>query len=213
MVDLVSRQGWMDGIPLKGGGTWDIPLRKVREWLVAHPDKDVLGLLREAAQYLRDNERKRKTAGGMARFFGGWITRDFAVKRALSRGGDSIGDSIGEPKFYSELDDDEKVVCDFFISNKLPVPKFHRIKSIAAAPGEGGAAFDILMDMLVESPTVFDGSFDQFWRAYKPLADNMLEELRLIRKEQFRERVEREKREEQENCGWGPTVQVSEGES
>ncbi len=60
---------------------WELNQAKVNEWSEAFPHLNVMGELRKARQWLRDNPSKRKTASGMPRFLGAWLSR------AQNRGG------------------------------------------------------------------------------------------------------------------------------
>ncbi|MCH7667134.1 MAG: helix-turn-helix domain-containing protein [Acidobacteria bacterium] len=80
-----TRRG-IHGFPLKIG-TWQLSEAKVAEWSDTHATLDVEAELRRARQWLRDNPRKRKTAGGMHRFLGGWLSRAVEKRRSGARTG------------------------------------------------------------------------------------------------------------------------------
>jgi DNA-binding transcriptional regulator YhcF (GntR family) len=54
---------------------WHLPQAKLDEYKKAYPGIDVENELRKAAQWLNDNPDRRKTANGMPRFLGGWLSR------------------------------------------------------------------------------------------------------------------------------------------
>ena len=56
--------------------TWTLPAAKLAEWQACYPALDVPAVIRKARQWCMDNPRKRKTAGGMTRFLGGWIATE-----------------------------------------------------------------------------------------------------------------------------------------
>lgn len=64
-------------IPCVGNGskTWTLHQGKVDEWIQAFPGLDVMGEVRKAVQWLRDNPSKMKTANGLPAFFGRWLSR------------------------------------------------------------------------------------------------------------------------------------------
>lgn len=55
--------------------TWRLTEEKLAEWQEAYPSMDVAACVRDAKQWAVDNPQKRKTANGMTRFLGGWISR------------------------------------------------------------------------------------------------------------------------------------------
>lgn len=55
--------------------TWPLTKSKIDEWQALYPGVNVLRECQKAAQWLRDNPRKRKTAFGMLRFLSNWISR------------------------------------------------------------------------------------------------------------------------------------------
>lgn len=54
---------------------WYLPQVKLDEYKGTFPNLDVGAELRKAAQWLTDNPGRRKTAAGMTRFLGGWLSR------------------------------------------------------------------------------------------------------------------------------------------
>lgn len=60
---------------LVGGKEWRISADKLREYRGTFPNLDVVGELRKAAQWTRDNQAKRKTERGMNRFLFAWLER------------------------------------------------------------------------------------------------------------------------------------------
>lgn len=60
----------------KKGEEWEVPLAKIAEWEDSFPDVDVRLTLLAIRQWCCDNPRKRKTAGGMVRWIGGWMRRE-----------------------------------------------------------------------------------------------------------------------------------------
>jgi hypothetical protein len=60
---------------LKNGTTYNLPTEKLQEYKSTYPGKDVEAELRKAAQWLKDNPNRRKTAKGMPRFLNGWLSR------------------------------------------------------------------------------------------------------------------------------------------
>ena len=57
------------------GGIWQAPQAKIAEWGDTYSTIDLEGELRLACQWLRDNPGRRKTARGMPKFLGSWLTR------------------------------------------------------------------------------------------------------------------------------------------
>jgi hypothetical protein len=55
--------------------TYTLPLAKLDEYLESFPGLDVHRELTKAVQWCRDNEARRKTAGGMPKFIGSWLGR------------------------------------------------------------------------------------------------------------------------------------------
>lgn len=55
--------------------TWQLRASKVAEWSKSFPSLDVTAQLRLARQWILDNPSRRKTAGGMPRFLGSWLSR------------------------------------------------------------------------------------------------------------------------------------------
>lgn len=54
---------------------WSLTRRKLDEYQATFPGVDVFAVLRVAGQWIIDNPGKRKTAAGMPRFLGAWISR------------------------------------------------------------------------------------------------------------------------------------------
>lgn len=65
----------------RDGGEWGLASGKLAEWQESFPHLDVERELIAARQWLRDNPGKRKTARGMTRFLGRWLSN------AQDRGG------------------------------------------------------------------------------------------------------------------------------
>ncbi len=62
--------------PVKSGEIWDLPQRKLDEYLATYaPQLDVEAELRKARQWLMDHKDRRKTKRGMAAFLTGWLNR------------------------------------------------------------------------------------------------------------------------------------------
>ena len=61
--------------PTEGKGTWTLPETKRSEYAETYPHLDIDHELAKARQWLRDNPSRRKTARGMAKFIGGWLSR------------------------------------------------------------------------------------------------------------------------------------------
>jgi uncharacterized protein YdaU (DUF1376 family) len=63
--------------PIKPKGRpWLLAMQKFDEWSDTYDDREwVESQLRLARQWLADNPQKRKTASGMARFLGSWLSR------------------------------------------------------------------------------------------------------------------------------------------
>jgi hypothetical protein len=59
----------------KGPKEWALSKAKFDEYVAAYPSFDVANELRKARQWCRDNERQRKTAGGMAAFLTRWMNK------------------------------------------------------------------------------------------------------------------------------------------
>jgi len=60
---------------LKSGEHWSLPQAKLDEYRQTYPTLDVEAELRKAGQWLKDNPQRRKTARGMPRFLGQWLSR------------------------------------------------------------------------------------------------------------------------------------------
>ena len=62
---------------LKNGESWNLPLAKLQEYQSTYANVfiDIEQELRKAAQWLSDTPARRKTAQGMPRFLGGWLSR------------------------------------------------------------------------------------------------------------------------------------------
>lgn len=54
---------------------WHLFAGKLAEWEESYPHMDVLAECARARQWLRDNPKRRKTAPGMPRFLGNWLSR------------------------------------------------------------------------------------------------------------------------------------------
>jgi DNA-binding MarR family transcriptional regulator len=67
---------------LQDGSQWYLPDEKFTEYNRTFVDIDVAAELRKAAQWLRDNPGRRKTARGMPRFLSGWLGRVESKKPA-----------------------------------------------------------------------------------------------------------------------------------
>lgn len=61
--------------PLASGEEWPLPAPKLAEWIDTYPRVDVPLELGKARQWLRDNPSRRKTARGMTKCLGGWLSR------------------------------------------------------------------------------------------------------------------------------------------
>lgn len=57
------------------GEPWRLTESKVAEYETTYPDLDVRGELRKARQWVIDNRKKRKTADGMPRCLGSWLSK------------------------------------------------------------------------------------------------------------------------------------------
>ena len=66
--------------------TWDLGQSKVDEYAEAYPSLDVPAECRKALQWIRDNATKRKTAAGMPKFLGNWMSRSQNDSRGNTRG-------------------------------------------------------------------------------------------------------------------------------
>lgn len=64
-------------IPCVGNGpkTWPLRQGKLDEWTESFPGLDVMGEIRKASQWIRDNPSKAKTFAGMPAFLGRWLSR------------------------------------------------------------------------------------------------------------------------------------------
>ena len=60
---------------LKGGKDYSLPKAKLEEYENTFAEVDIDSEFRKAQQWLRDNPAKRKTAAGMPRFLGSWLSR------------------------------------------------------------------------------------------------------------------------------------------
>jgi hypothetical protein len=59
----------------KGGKSWGLTEAKLAEYLTVYPNLDVMGEMRKALQWCRDNPTKLKTKGGMPAFLTRWLNR------------------------------------------------------------------------------------------------------------------------------------------
>lgn len=75
-----------------GGSEWLLPAGKAEQWQETYPDMNVPASLKRARQWCRDNPVKRKTAGGMVRFLGGWLSK--AQNDGEDRKGESGDDGL-----------------------------------------------------------------------------------------------------------------------
>jgi uncharacterized protein YdaU (DUF1376 family) len=62
------------GMPVDGGGEWSPTAEMMREWSNTYPSLDVAQQIRIARQWLIDNPKRRKSAKGMRRFVGSWLS-------------------------------------------------------------------------------------------------------------------------------------------
>lgn len=63
------------GFPLRDGKTWYLSRKKHEEYQDSYPELDLIREYRKARQWLRDNPKKRKSAGGMPQFLSRWLAR------------------------------------------------------------------------------------------------------------------------------------------
>jgi hypothetical protein len=71
--------------PVVGDTTeWGLEESKLAEYRESFPDLDVLAECRKARQWCLDNKTNRKTAGGMPKFLGSWLSR--AQNSGVARG-------------------------------------------------------------------------------------------------------------------------------
>lgn len=78
---------------LTGGTDWSLPKSKLDEFAKTFPDLDLEREMRVAAQWLRDNPRRRKTARGMNGFLSSWLTRSQEKGTYTKRGELDFGES------------------------------------------------------------------------------------------------------------------------
>ena len=73
VVDMVA----LAGFPCVGSGpkSWDLTASHAAQLHESFPALDIAAEARKARQWLRDNPERRKTARGMPRSLGGWMTR------------------------------------------------------------------------------------------------------------------------------------------
>ncbi len=55
--------------------TWNLTQAKLDEYQELYPGMSVIGECKKARQWIRDNPTRRKTAGGMTRMLGSWLSR------------------------------------------------------------------------------------------------------------------------------------------
>jgi hypothetical protein len=55
--------------------SWRLPAKKLDQWQRLYPSLDCLAECRKARQWIEDNPRRRKTAAGMTRFLGNWLSK------------------------------------------------------------------------------------------------------------------------------------------
>lgn len=88
----------------KGAKEWVLPQAKLDEYIDAYPGLDVLTELRKARQWCRDNERDRKTAGGMLSFLTRWLNREQNSgrgRRGSTNGDDPRGNKGAAERFLN----------------------------------------------------------------------------------------------------------------
>lgn len=56
------------------GGSWHLTDEKLSEWKTTFPSLEIMTEIRKALQWIRDNPTQRKTATGMPRFIGNWLS-------------------------------------------------------------------------------------------------------------------------------------------
>lgn len=78
------------------GSEWSLSLAKFNEYRKTFPELDLDREFRLAAQWLRDNAKKRKTPKGMPAFLGSWLGR------SQNRGGADRGGSVASPKTFGQ---------------------------------------------------------------------------------------------------------------
>lgn len=109
--------------PVIGGGTWCLMESKYREYVETFIGLDVMGELRRALQWLRDNPKGKKTATGMPHYLGGWLSRN--QNRHGGKGGarreESVGDRIARIKRDKECSSNGQ--GDFAQRSALPKPE------------------------------------------------------------------------------------------
>ena len=89
---------------LRDGKTWQLPKAKLNEYKTTYPDIDIEAELRKASQWLIDNPTKRKTAKGMTRYLGGWLSRAKPSQPEEHRGNKPrVFTQAEEEKFFDEF--------------------------------------------------------------------------------------------------------------
>ncbi len=74
---------------------WNLYPSKIAEWKESFPGVDVLAECRRALQWVKDNPTRGKTAKGMARFLGGWLSRENDCPKTRSP---SMGSGVDPPE-------------------------------------------------------------------------------------------------------------------
>jgi hypothetical protein len=96
------------------GSEWDLSQSKLDEYRKSFPELDLDREFRRAAQWLRDNPRRRKTRRGMYAFLGSWLTR------AQDRGA-SCGSSVGVIKTFHQqkIENSERAIQEFLSDESI----------------------------------------------------------------------------------------------
>ena len=81
---------------LADGSEWTLPYGKHDEYRSSFPELDLEREYRKAAQWLRDNPKRRKTSRGVAAFLGSWLAR------AQDRGQAAL-ERVGIPTTFTQI--------------------------------------------------------------------------------------------------------------
>jgi hypothetical protein len=92
------------------GSEWPLSQRKLREYRSSFPELDLEAEFRRAAQWLRDNPKRRKTRRGMAAFLGSWLGR------SQNRGGAMSSPSTGSKTFAQQRVENSQRAIEEFIN-------------------------------------------------------------------------------------------------
>jgi hypothetical protein len=126
--------------------TWSLTAAKLAEYESTYPGMDVLAECRKAAQWCRDNPGRRKTAIGMAKFLGNWLSKanDAGHSRRAVHHTNAPGSSQSDVSSETTAHRMPSVTLDGPLSDRRSVLKWFRKMALklglsATRPDEIGA--------------------------------------------------------------------------